>query len=130
MEIGLDIESDEIDGDDGLDDVQGDETVDDTKSGFQNEGGVRVDDDDDDDEVKVQVQNEGVRLDDDDDDDKVEDMFKRKVIKWMILELKWMDMILILLLVSMVMTLGDFDIKVLQFHRHFIFWLFKLNSFF
>jgi len=54
MEIGLDIESDEIDGDDGLDDVQGDETVDDTKSEFQNEGGVRVDDDDDD-EVKVQV---------------------------------------------------------------------------
>ncbi|AES97920.1 hypothetical protein MTR_5g061810 [Medicago truncatula] len=42
--------SDEIDGVDSLDDVQGDETVDDTKSKFQNEGGVRVNDDD---EVKV-----------------------------------------------------------------------------
>lgn len=52
MMIDFDIQSDEIDGVDSLDDVQGDETVDDTKSKFQNEGGVRVNDDD---EVKVQL---------------------------------------------------------------------------
>jgi len=80
---------------------------------------------DDDDKVKVQVQNEDVKLDD---DDKVEDIFK-KVLEWMILELKWMEMMLILLLVRMVIMLGDFDVRVHQFYIHLILWLFKLIFF-